>query len=75
MSQVHDRKPEEFNNDYQPLNENEERRYPTTRLQVPAMDNEDNVRYEIAMPEGVKLMLILMAICCFTIFFIILLLK
>jgi hypothetical protein len=66
---------ERINNNYQLLHDEEELRYPVTNQQVPNINNEENATYEIVMPESFKVGLILISICCFTLFIIILLLK
>jgi hypothetical protein len=69
---------EEFRqeNPYHAIPNNERYEYPMAKG-VRARDEEMmiNERAEVTMPPGVKLCLILTSICCFTLFFIILLIK
>ncbi len=60
---------------YHAIPNNDGFEYPIVKGIRPPNEEQFNERVEITMPEGVKLCLIMSSICCFTLFFIILLIK
>jgi hypothetical protein len=63
-------------NPYHAIPDNDRYEYPMAKgVRPPDEEMMMNERVEISMPPGVKLCLILSSICCFTLFFVILLIK
>ncbi len=62
-------------NPYHSIPNNDAHEYPIAKGVRPPDEDQFNERVEISMPQSVKLCLILTSICCFTLFFVVLLIK